>query len=119
MLFNVDAIAKLGGFEDTVVSCVMEHTVYLQHAVYEGRFNDFGQSLDLYANDGLLTTHINRRLLTATPPPMNRYSVADGIGDTSLAPFLQFGSLHASGEISKISFLKQHHLIIDPTTVVF
>ncbi|VDK83481.1 unnamed protein product [Dibothriocephalus latus] len=93
MLLDAEGIAKLGGFEDAVVTAAMEQTVYFQHAMLGGRFADPDSSADLFAKDGLLTTRCNRRLLTAAPPSVNKFSVGDSTFDTDVPAFLPFGSL--------------------------
>uniref|UniRef100_A0A0X3PJY9 UDP-glucose:glycoprotein glucosyltransferase 1 n=1 Tax=Schistocephalus solidus TaxID=70667 RepID=A0A0X3PJY9_SCHSO len=93
MLLDAEGFAKLGGFEDAVVTTAMEQTVYFQHAMLGGRFGDPDSSVDLFTKDGLLITRCNRRLLTAVPPSVNKFSVGDSTLDTDVPTFLPFGSM--------------------------
>nr|VZI33038.1 unnamed protein product [Spirometra erinaceieuropaei] len=93
MLLDAKGVAKLGGFEDAVVTTAMEQTVYFQHAMLGGRFGDPETSADLFTKDGLLTSRCNRRLLTSAPPSVNKFSVGDSTLDTDVPTFLPFGSI--------------------------
>lgn len=93
MLFSGIGMAKLGGFQETVFTVAMEQIPYFQQAAYEGRLYEGLAVADLLAADGFLVSRVNHRLLSASPPLVNKFSVGEGSDDSLLTPFVQFGQL--------------------------